>query len=155
MPHGSSEILKYQSNGLAWMTFTSRSSQPHWRLFLWNKDTFDLKGIGRERKLRFYVCWVSCRLPCEATCRLRSLFPIPRLASRGAWATNFPKKQADQQTFQKNGKQADQQSTRLLMQAISHRKWFKISQTNAATVKTLRCVKRFNGKSMERAPLAP
>ena len=29
------------------------------------------------------------------------------------------------------------------------------NQTNAATVKTLRCVKRFHGKSMERAPLAP
>ena len=55
--------------------------------------------------------------PDSPTCVTRRLGN--KLSKKTSWSTNFPK----------NGKQADQQSTRLLMQAISHRKCFKISQT--------------------------
>ena len=81
--------------------------------------------------------------PDSPTCVTRRLGN--KLSKKTTRSTNFPK----------NGKQADQQSTRLLMQGISHRKCLKISQTNVAIVKRLRCVKRLHGKSMERAPLAP
>ena len=157
MPHRSSEILKYQSNGLAWMTFTSRALSLTEDCSCGTKTRLTWKG-SEEREswgfmfVGFLVDFLVRRLVGYAAF---SRFPDLRHAALG------------QQTFQKNkpiNKLSKKWKTsRSTINTAAHasyiaQKMFQNLSTQcciAAAVKTLRCVKRFHGKSMIRAPLAP